>query len=222
MSKQYIIAPSILSADFAELGNQISIAEAAGADWIHIDVMDGQFVPNLTFGPMIVGACRSVTTLPLDVHLMVQAPERIIEAFANAGADRLTVHIEASQHIHRTIQSIGQLGCTAGIALNPGTPALVVEPVLHMVDLVLAMTVNPGFGGQAFLPEVLPKITEIRRMLDNRNPGAVIQVDGGIAASTLPKTLKAGAQSFVAGDAVFKHPEGIAEGVRELIRACSV
>lgn len=221
LSQQYFIAPSILSADFAELGNQVSAAETAGADWIHVDVMDGHFVPNLTFGPMIVEACRRVTQLPLDVHLMVQNPERIIEAFAKAGADRLTVHIEASQHIHRTLQYIRQLSCTAGIALNPGTPALHVEPVLHMVDLVLAMTVNPGFGGQAFLPEVLPKITQLRRMLDDQNPDAVIQVDGGITASTLPQTLKAGAQSFVAGYAVFKHPEGIAKGVGALKRACS-
>jgi ribulose-phosphate 3-epimerase len=221
LSKEYFIAASILSADFAELGNQISTAEAAGADWIHVDIMDGHFVPNLTMGPMIVKACRSVTQLPLDVHLMIQAPERMIEAFAEAGADRLTVHIEASQHIHRLIQNIGQLGAAAGIALNPGTPALMVEPVLHMVDLVLAMTVNPGFGGQAFLPEVLPKITDIRRMLDDRNPNAVIQVDGGITSSTLPQTLKAGAQSFVAGYAVFKHPAGIAEGVGALKRACS-
>jgi len=207
LSKQYFIAPSILSADFAELGNQVSAAETAGADWIHVDVMDGHFVPNLTFGPMIVEACRRVTQLPLDVHLMVQNPERIIEAFAKAGAVRLTVHIEASQHIHRTLQYIRQLGCTAGIALNPGTPALHVEPVLHMVDLVLAMTVNPGYGGQAFLPEVLPKITQLRRMLDDQNPDAVIQVDGGITAETAPLAAKAGANILVAGSSVFGKPD---------------
>lgn len=216
MSKPYIIAPSILSADFAQLGEQIAEVEANGADWIHIDVMDGHFVPNLTMGPFIVETCKRITKLPLDVHLMISTPERYLEDFSAAGADRLTVHIEASNHIHRTLQAIQELDCKPGVALNPGTPASTLEQVLHLCDLVLVMTVNPGSSGQDFLPENLPKIRKIREMLDKENPEALIEVDGGITAETLPQTKEAGAQVFVAASSIFKHPEGITKGIKEL------
>ncbi|MBU1661351.1 MAG: ribulose-phosphate 3-epimerase [Chloroflexi bacterium] len=219
MSKQYFIAPSILSADFAKLGQQVKTVEAAGGDWIHLDIMDGHFVPNMSMGRLAVEACRRVTQLPLDVHLMVNSPEKFWDIFAAAGADRITVHIEATHHIHRAIQSIHQLGCKAGVAINPGTPASAVEEILHAVDLILVMTVNPGFGGQKFIPETLPKIARLRHKLDEVNPEAVIQVDGGIAASTLPQVIAAGAQVFVAGNAIFNHPNGIAAGVQAL-RVC--
>jgi len=216
MSGPYRISTSILSADFSRLGAQISEAEAAGADWIHVDVMDGHFVPNLTMGPFIVEACRSITDLPLDVHLMVEQPDHLLEAFAKAGSSLLSVHVEACPHLHRTLQSIRQLGCLAGVVLNPGTPAVLVEPVLHLVDLVLVMSVNPGASGQSFIPEVLPKVTEIRQMLDRVNPQAVIEIDGGITPETLPAALKAGVQVFVTAYAVFKNPAGIAAGIRAL------
>jgi ribulose-phosphate 3-epimerase len=216
MSGTYLISTSILSADFSRLGAQISEAEAAGADWIHVDVMDGHFVPNLTMGPFIVEACRSITSLPLDVHLMVEKPDHLLDAFAKAGASLLSVHVEACPHLHRTLQRIRQLGCQAGVVLNPGTPAVLVEPVLHLVDLVLVMSVNPGASGQTFIPEVLPKVTEIRRMLDRVNPHAVIEIDGGITPETLPAALNAGVQVFVTAYAVFKNPAGIAAGIRAL------
>jgi ribulose-phosphate 3-epimerase len=215
-TRKYLIAPSILSADFSELGHQIRLAESAGADWIHIDIMDGHFVPNMSMGRLAVEACRRSTQLPLDVHLMVKEPERFVGIFAKAGADHLTVHIESTQHIHRLIQEIRHLGCKPGIVLNPGTPTQKVYPVLHMVDLVLVMTVNPGYGGQKFLPETLLKITEIRKKLDQIRPGVLVEVDGGISASTLPKVIEAGAQVFVAGNAVFNHPNGVDEGVKSL------
>jgi ribulose-phosphate 3-epimerase len=216
MSGPYRISTSILSADFSRLGAQISEAEAAGADWIHVDVMDGHFVPSLTMGPFIVEACRSITGLPLDVHLMVEQPEALLDAFAKAGSSLISVHVEACPHLHRTLQSIRQLGCLAGVVLNPGTPAVLVEPVLHLVDLVLVMSVNPGASGQSFIPEVLPKVTEIRQMLDRVNPQAVIEIDGGITPETLPAALKAGVQVFVTAYAVFKNPAGIAAGIRAL------
>ncbi len=212
----YRLAPSILSADFTRLGEALAEAEAHGADWIHIDVMDGHFVPNLTMGPMIVAACRRATRLPLDVHLMVERPEPLLAAFVEAGADSLTLHVEATPHIHRALQQVRALGARVGVALNPGTPAIAVEPVLHLVDLVLVMTVNPGFSGQRFLPEVLPKVRAVRDMLARINPSAVIQVDGGISAETLPLAREAGAEVFVAGSAVFGHPEGVAGGLRAL------
>ena len=217
MDKTYQIAPSILSADFTCLREQIETAEAHGASLFQIDVMDGHFVPNLTMGPVIVDACRRVTHLPLEVHLMVQEPERLLPAFADAGAWRMIVHVETCPHLHRTLEIIRELGCGVGVALNPATPAVLVQPVLHMVDLVLAMTVNPGFSGQKFLPEVLPKIRSLRRELDRVNPRALIEVDGGITADTLPQAAEAGAQVFVAATAVFKYPAGIAAGMQALL-----
>ena len=216
MSGPYLISTSILSADFSRLGAQIGEAETAGADWIHVDVMDGHFVPNLTMGPFIVEACRSITSLPLDVHLMIEEPDRLLEAFARAGASLLSVHVEACPHLHRTLQSIRQLGCRVGVVLNPATPAVMVEPVLQLVDLVLVMSVNPGASGQVFLPEVLPKVTEIRRILERVNPQAMVEIDGGITVETLPAALNAGVQVFVTAYAVFKNPAGISAGIRSL------
>ena len=214
--RQFYIAPSILSADFTELGQQIKIAEAAGGDWIHVDIMDGHFVPNMSMGRLALEACRKITKQPLDVHLMVQEPEKFVEIYAESGADHLTVHIEATQQSHRLLQKIRELGCKVGITLNPGTPASVLEPILHMVDQVLVLTVNPGYGGQEFILETLPKIKEIRQKLDQINPNALIEVDGGISASILPQVIEAGAQVFVAGNAIFNHPEGIFAGVQAL------
>ncbi len=213
MKEGYLIAPSILSADFTHLGSQITEAEGGGADWIHIDVMDGHFVPNLTMGPFIVETCAEITSLPLDVHLMVENPESLLSDFSQAGADTLTVHIEACPHIHRTLQTIHDLGCNAGITLNPGTPANSLEAVLPFVDLVLVMTVNPGYSGQSFIPEMIPKIAQIRNMLDEVNPAAKIEVDGGINPQTMPKTIDAGAEVFVAASAIFDHPQGIQVGI---------
>ena len=219
MPDDYLISTSILSADFSRLGEQIGEAEAGGADWIHVDVMDGHFVPNLTMGPFIVETCRAITQLPLDVHLMIQQPDRLIGAFARAGASLLSVQVEACPNLHHTLQAIRALGCRVGVVLNPGTPAVMVEPVLHLVDLVLVMSVNPGASGQVFLPEVLPKVVQVRRMLDAINPEAVIEIDGGITVKTLPAALAAGVQVFVTASAVFKNPAGIAAGIQAL-RAC--
>ena len=216
MTSKNILAPSILSADFTRLGEQIAECEAAGADWIHVDVMDGHFVPNLTMGPFIVEACRRVTKLPLDVHLMVESPERLLEAFAKAGASHLTVHVEACPDLRSTLQEIKALGCAAGVTLNPDTPIASIEPVLHMVDLALVLTVHPGYSGQAFLPETTPKVAALRRMLDAIGSPAWLEVDGGISAQTLPQVRAAGANAFVAAHAVFDYPEGIAAGIKVL------
>lgn len=213
MSNKYLVAPSILSADFSKLGEQILTAQNAGADWIHIDVMDGHYVPNLTMGPFIVEVCRNITSLPLDVHLMVTEPERLLKPFAQAGANNLTVHVETCPHIHRTLQTIRELGCHPGVVINPGTPASLIEPVIHLVDLVLIMSVNPGYSGQAFLPEVLPKVSQVRNLIDQHNPDVYLEIDGGISAETLPKAIKAGARVFVVATAVFRHPKGIAAGI---------
>jgi len=217
----YVLAPSILSADFTRLGAEIAAAENAGADWIHVDVMDGHFVPNMTIGPLVVEACRRATQLPLDVHLMIEQPERYLEAFARAGANRLTVHVETCPHLHRTLQQIRDLGVKPGVTLNPGTPAVLLKEILPLVDLVLVMTVNPGFGAQTFLPETLAKITEIRQMLTTLNSPAWLEVDGGVSEKTLPALIAAGATAFVAGNAVFKHPQGIAAGIDTLKKAMS-
>jgi ribulose-phosphate 3-epimerase len=219
MPGKFILSASILSADFTRLGEQIREAEQGGVDWIHVDVMDGHFVPNLTMGPFIVEACRRVTSLPLDVHLMVQSPELFLESFASAGASSLSVHVENAPNLHRTLQKIRELGCNVGAVLNPGTPASRVEPVLHLVDLVLVMSVNPGYSGQAFLPEVLPKIALIRKWLDASHAPTWIQIDGGMNTQTLPAAFSAGVRVFVAATSIFKHPQGIAAGV-ESLRSC--
>jgi ribulose-phosphate 3-epimerase len=216
MSKKYFIAPSILSADFTRLGEEIATIERAGADWVHVDIMDGHFVPNMSMGRKALEACKQVTRLPLDVHLMVQSPESFVEWYAESGADHLTVHIEATPNIHRVLQRIRELGCQVGITLNPGTAASSLDAVLQMVDQVLVMTVNPGFGAQTFIPETLLKIREIRQKLDQVNPEALILVDGGISPTTIDQVIEAGAQVFVSGTAVFKHPEGAAAGIASL------
>jgi len=211
-----ILSTSILSADFARLGDEIHAVEQAGGDWIHIDVMDGHFVPNLTMGPFVVETCRRITRLPLDVHLMVKDPDRMIEWFAAAGASTLSVQIEACPNAYRTLEKIRALGCRPGIVLSPGTPAVAVSQVLHLVDLVLVMTVNPGYSGQTFLPSTLAKITQIRQMLAEIHSDALIEVDGGITSQTLPLVYQAGARIIVAATSVFKHPAGIAAGIAEL------
>jgi len=214
-----ILSASILSANFLNLEDQIRQVEQAGVDWVHIDVMDGHFVPNITMGPFIVETCKRLTNLPLDVHLMIEAPERQIESFINAGADFISVHIEGNPNIHRTLQQINAAGVHAGIALNPGTPAASIQTVLPFVDFILAMTVNPGFSGQKFIPQVAGKISEIRKMADELNPTIKIQVDGGITSETLPVVKNAGAEIIVAATAIFKHNGGIAAGVQALRQA---
>jgi ribulose-phosphate 3-epimerase len=212
----FVIAPSILSADFTRLGEQIAECEAAGADWIHVDVMDGHFVPNLTMGPFVVEACRRATALPLDVHLMVEKPERLLEAFARAGASCMTVHVETCPQVASTLKTIRELGCKAGVTLNPATPVSELQPALPAADQVLVMTVEPGYSGQTFMLEVLPKVAAVRRRLDEIDSAARLEVDGGITAATISSVREAGADSFVAAQAVFGNPEGIAAGIRSL------
>ena len=204
------IAPSILSADFCRLGDEVRAVEAAGADYIHVDVMDGHFVPNITIGPPVVAALRKVTALPLDVHLMIAAPDRYIADFAAAGADIIVVHAEASTHLHRSIQLIKSLGKRAGVSLNPATPLNCLEYVLADLDLVLLMTVNPGFGGQSFIEECIPKIRSLRAMLDKRGLEAELEVDGGVKIDNIARIAHAGADVFVAGSAVFGSPDYLA------------
>jgi ribulose-phosphate 3-epimerase len=214
--KTHLLAPSILAADMTQLGNEIAAAESAGADWIHVDVMDGHFVPNITMGPFIVEACRRVTQLPLDVHLMIEKPEAHLESFAKAGATGLTVHVETCPHVHRTLQHIKSLGCKAGVVLNPGTTVEAIEPVLGMADLVLVMSVNPGFGGQTFIPESLARLAEIRTRLDTLGSSAWLEVDGGVSVETILQLKQAGATVFVAGTSVFQHPQGTQAGLKAL------
>lgn len=202
------IAPSILSADFARLGEEILDVEKGGADWIHVDVMDGHFVPNITIGPLIVEAIRPVTKLPLDVHLMIEEPDRYIPQFAKSGADWITVHQEACRHLHRTLYLIKEQGVKAGVVLNPATPISAIEPVLADLDMVLLMTVNPGFGGQKFIHGVLPKVAQLRQMLNERGLGHVeIEIDGGVNAQTARLCEEAGATVLVAGSAVFNQAD---------------
>jgi ribulose-phosphate 3-epimerase len=213
------LAPSILSADFARLGEQVAEVARAGADYIHVDVMDGHFVPNITIGAPVVASIRPLTSLPLDVHLMIEHPERYISEFAKAGADIITVHVEACPHLHGTIKSIKELGVKAGVSLNPATPLSAVEEIIPHVDLILIMSVNPGFGGQSFIPATLPKITNVRMMLNDRKLNAELEVDGGVTADNAPGIVKAGANVLVAGNSVFKAEEGISQALRRLREA---
>lgn len=197
------IAPSILSADFSRLGDEIRAVEAAGADMIHIDVMDGHFVPNLTIGPPVVASIKKITRVPLDVHLMIEDPDRYVQGFAEAGSDIITVHAEAAVHLHRTLHLIRDLGARAGVSVNPATPLAAIEEVLGDIDLLLIMTVNPGFGGQTFIETMLPKIRRAREMLDRLPPGVLLEVDGGITLQNMGAVKEAGADLFVAGSAIF-------------------
>jgi len=207
------IAPSILSADFSKLGEEVKAVEQAGADYIHVDVMDGHFVPNITIGPVIVKAVRGVTDLPLDVHLMISNPDDFIDDFVRAGADILTVHAEAGHHLHRSIQRIRNAGVKPAVSLNPASPLDMIEYVLDDLDMVLLMTVNPGFGGQDFIPEVIPKIERLRKMIDKRGLDMELEVDGGIGPETINRVSSAGANVFVAGSAIY-HSDDYAETIR--------
>ena len=210
------IAPSILSADFARLSDEIGDIEEGGAEWVHVDVMDGHFVPNITIGPLIVDAARRSTNLPLDVHLMIKNPDHYLEAFVKAGADIVTVHQEACTHLHRTIQKIHELGAKAGVALNPGTSLEAIRDVLPYLDLLLVMSVNPGFGGQSYIEASTAKLGRARAMLDEVGSDAELEVDGGVGVSNVEEIVSAGASVVVAGSAVYGHPDGAAAGVRAI------
>jgi len=213
------LSSSILSADFSHLADQIHACEKGGIDWIHVDVMDGHFVPNITMGPFIVDACRKITSLPLDVHLMIENPERYIEDFASAGASNLTIHIETAAHIYRTLERIRSLGCHPGIVLNPGTPASAIQEVLPLVDMVLVMSVNPGFSGQTFIPAVLPKMRTIYDTINQQNLNVKIQVDGGVTHHNIRNIYDHGARVYAVASSVFKTGESIADSIRRLREA---
>ena len=202
-----VIAPSLLAADFSRLAEEITAIEAAGADWLHLDVMDGHFVPNISFGPPVIKALRKVTKMPFDVHLMIAPVDYLLQAFKDAGSDHIMFHPEAGPHPHRTLQTIQGLGCKAGLVLNPGTPVALVEPLLDMVDMLLVMSVNPGFGGQKFIHSQLEKITTLRKLIDATGREIRLEVDGGVDAKTAPLCIEAGADALVAGTAVFGAPD---------------
>ncbi|MER3451013.1 MAG: ribulose-phosphate 3-epimerase [Thermus sp.] len=210
-----LFAPSVLTVDFARLGEAIREAEEAGVDWIHLDVMDGRFVPNLTFGPLVVEAVRRVTSLPLDVHLMIVEPERYLKDFAMAGADWITIHVEATYHPHRGVQQVRELGKKAGLAVNPGTPLEAFEPLLPELDLALLMSVNPGFGGQRYIPSSTARLKALKEMRDRLNPACLVEVDGGVNEKTLPLVLQGGADVVVAGSALFNE-RPVAENLKRL------
>lgn len=222
MSKKIKIAPSILAADFAALGDAAADAEAGGADMIHVDVMDGHFVPPITIGADVVAALKGSCNLPLDVHLMVERPENHIEAFAAAGATIITCHPEAGPHIHRTLQEVRKLGCKAGLVLNPATPAAMAEHLLDLTDLILVMSVNPGWGGQSFIASQLKKVAQLRAMIDASGFDISLEIDGGINEETAPLAVAAGADILVAGTAVFRHKQGVAKAIKGLRKVCDV
>ena len=214
-----LLAPSIIASDFTHLADEIAACESAGADWIHVDVMDGHFVPTITVGPLFVEACKRTTKLPLDLHLMISNPDQQLEAFVKAGADNITVHVETCPNLLKTIEKIKSLGCTAGVTLKPLTPASALDEALPLADLVLVLSVNPGYSGQTFMPEMIGKVEEIRNKLNALHSRAWLEVDGGINVETLPLMYKAGANAFVTGTAAFKHPQGVTAGIK-LLREC--
>ncbi|MEI8132714.1 MAG: ribulose-phosphate 3-epimerase [Leptolinea sp.] len=217
--KPIILSASILSADFSRLGDEIKTVENGGIDWIHIDVMDGHFAPNLTMGPFIVETCKRITRLPLDVHLMIENADRFVEPFARAGANCISVHLEGNPNIHRTLQFVRSLKVKTGLVLTPGTPIEAASAVLSLVDFVLLMSVNPGFSGQSFLPETFGRVKRLQKLLDTINPQAAIQIDGGVSADNIKQLSEAGASIFVAATSIFKHPKGAGEGIRRLREA---
>ncbi len=219
MNSHIKIAPSILSADFAQLGKQVAEATKAGADYIHIDVMDGHFVPNITIGAPVVASLRSWTHLPLDVHLMIEQPERHISRFADSGANIITVHVEACSHLHQTIQLIKKFGMRAGVALNPASPLILLDEIMTQVDLIVIMSVEPGFGGQTFIPETLDKISRLRNIRNNKNLTTELEVDGGITINNAPEIIKTGANTLVLGTSIFKAKEGIDQALQKIRKA---
>lgn len=219
--KDIKLAPSILAADFAKLGEQVKEAEKAGADRIHIDVMDGHFVPNISIGPLVVRSLRPVTKLPLETHLMISDPDKYLDDFAKAGSDAFIVHVEGNAHLHRTVQKIKALGKRAGVVFNPATPVGAIEEILQDVELVLVMTVNPGFGGQQFIQSTLQKIRKVRELIDRLRPGCDLEVDGGIEPHTIGAAAAAGARVFVAGSAIFCAKEGITGAMQNLVKSAT-
>jgi ribulose-phosphate 3-epimerase len=225
MAQKVKLAPSILTADFARIGEQVREAQEAGADYIHVDVMDGQFVPNITIGPLVVAALRKATSIPLDVHLMILEPERQVQAFAESGADILTIHAESTRHLNRAVHLVKEAGLRAGVAINPATPSIVLQDILSDLDLALVMSVNPGWGGQAFLPVAIEKLRQVRQMLDTRGLSAELEIDGGVNERTAASVVQAGATVVVAGSAIYndRQPVGVAcHHLRSLIDSAAL